>query len=368
MVYDRLNRRIEDLQDGIKRIRSNLVLEVRAFRVTGFGEEMQEMRLLRRSSEETSASSDLRLRPPCGYSLEECTCGEASSPPGPVCEGSLRLAVKAAREAGVKAEAEVGRLNAARETADGNSSAQKDGVGDVGRVSRIGESSKKRRFVFEEEEDDEKGFKKRRGGIRNGGGGGDDDEKLRNKKSCSSFAGVGEKESSSHKDDIKNRNNCSSSSSLDEIKRQMGKNPLELERRKRALEEEVLAAEDGMGGSADVTRKGSRGLEALEPLREGMEEDSHSDSNSDDRYAREGMVPHEKAEWFEEHGRYREAMAWHRRDLEAAQSRALDGEMEDERESAIDVARALRNIGRCFGKLGMTGFEEVSGVRSWAVS
>lgn len=350
VVYDGLNRRIEDLQDAIKRIRSNLVLEVRAFRVTGFGEEMQEMRLMRRGSEGTSASSDLRLRPPCGYSLEECTCGEALSPPGPVREGNLRLAVEAAREAAVKAEAEAeaGKLDASRGTVDGNSSARTDGVGDDGRTWRVGKSSKKRRFVFEEE-DDKESF------------GGGDDEKLHSKKRCSYIAGLGENASSIDKDCVKN---SSSSSSLDEIKRQMGKNPLELERRKRALEEEVLMAEGGMSGSADSTRKGSRGLESLEPLREGMEEDSHSDSNSDDRCAREGMVPHERAEWYEEHGRYREAMAWHRRNLEAAQSRALDGEVENERESAIDVARALRNIGRCLGKLGMTGFEEVSVVRS----
>lgn len=360
VVYDGINRRIEDLQDAIKRIRSNLVLEVRAFRVTGFGEEMQEMRLVRRGSEETSASSDLRLRPPCGYSLEECTCEEASSPPEPVRKGGLRFAVESAREVAVKAEAEAeaGKLDAAYETVDGIPSTRTDGICSDGRTWGVAKSSKKRRFVFEEE-DDKEIFYQGRGGIRGSG----DDEKLCNKKSCSNITGLGENANSIHKDT--SRSNSSSSSSLDEIKRQMGKNPLELERKKRALEEEVLVAEGGMSGSADITRKGSRGLEALEPLREGIEENSsHIDSNCDDRCAREGMMPHERAEWFEEHGRYREAMAWHRRDLDAAQSRALDGEVENERESAIDVARALRNIGRCLGKLGMTGFEEVSGVRS----
>ena len=40
--YDRLNRRIEDLQDSLKGVRTSLVLTVRGVRITGYGEETQE--------------------------------------------------------------------------------------------------------------------------------------------------------------------------------------------------------------------------------------------------------------------------------------------------------------------------------------
>lgn len=73
-----------------------------------------------------------------------------------------------------------------------------------------------------------------------------------------------------------------------------------------------------------------------------------------------GMPPHERAELYEEKGMYREALRWHRQDLSAARKRMRDGEEEDDRPAASDFARALRNTGRCLGKLDMEGFAEVS--------
>lgn len=73
-----------------------------------------------------------------------------------------------------------------------------------------------------------------------------------------------------------------------------------------------------------------------------------------------GMQPHQRAEAYEERGMFREALRWHREDLVAARARALDGEEEDEGESSLDLARALRNTGRCLGRLGNSGFTEVS--------
>lgn len=72
-----------------------------------------------------------------------------------------------------------------------------------------------------------------------------------------------------------------------------------------------------------------------------------------------GMRPHERAEAYEEREMFREALRWHREDLVAARARALDGEEEDERGSSLDLARALRNTGRCLGRLGSSGFAEV---------
>lgn len=73
------------------------------------------------------------------------------------------------------------------------------------------------------------------------------------------------------------------------------------------------------------------------------------------------MRPHERAEAYEERGMFREALRWHREDLVAARARALDGDEEDEREPSLDLARALRNTGRCLGRLGNSGFAEVRG-------
>lgn len=77
-----------------------------------------------------------------------------------------------------------------------------------------------------------------------------------------------------------------------------------------------------------------------------------------------GMPPHERAEFYEEKGMYREALRWHRQDLSASRKRVRDGEEEDDRTAGLDLARALRNTGRCLGKLEMEGFAEVSNVRA----
>lgn len=72
-----------------------------------------------------------------------------------------------------------------------------------------------------------------------------------------------------------------------------------------------------------------------------------------------GMMPHERAEVYEERGMFKEALRWHREDLKVARRRAQDGEEENERNVTLDFARALRNTGRCLGRLGMRGFAEV---------
>lgn len=72
-----------------------------------------------------------------------------------------------------------------------------------------------------------------------------------------------------------------------------------------------------------------------------------------------GMQPHERAEVYESKGMYREALRWHRQELAAARERVEDGEEEDYQTAGLDLARALRNTGRCLGKLDMEGFAEV---------
>lgn len=71
------------------------------------------------------------------------------------------------------------------------------------------------------------------------------------------------------------------------------------------------------------------------------------------------MAPHERAETYEERGMFKEALRWHRKDLDAARAHAQDAEEEGERDLSLDLARALRNTGRCLGRLGMSGFMEV---------
>ncbi|CAM9680052.1 unnamed protein product, partial [Scytosiphon promiscuus] len=176
---------------------------------------------------------------------------------------------------------------------------------------------------------------------------------------------------------------------LDEIKRQMGKNPLDLERRKRALEEETRAnpSSHGSGGgggggggafrnlsetSAGISNSGEErenevlGEACVHGRSGGAREDERSASHGEDgeekspdwRDGLMGLEPHEKAAAFEAQERFAEALRWHRKDLDDARSRALDGELEDERASALDLARALRNTGRCLGRLGNSGFAE----------
>lgn len=106
-----------------------------------------------------------------------------------------------------------------------------------------------------------------------------------------------------------------------------------------------------------------------------MRQETHHDASGDEEEEQSeedwqddllGMPPHEKAAAYEERGMLTEALRWHREDLEGARTRALDGrgwdgeEEEDERELGLDLARALRNTGRCLGRLGvLSGFLEV---------
>ena len=105
----------------------------------------------------------------------------------------------------------------------------------------------------------------------------------------------------------------------------------------------------------------SQGTEDEERRSRPGEEEEEEEEENDWREDLRGMQPHERAEAYEARGMFREAFRWHREDLAAARARALDGEEEDERESTLDLARALRNTGRCLGRLGNSGFTEVRG-------
>lgn len=204
--FDALSTRIEALQDNLKEIRSSLVLEVRSVRVSGFGEETQEFRLLPRGGR--LSGGELRLRPLCGNSLKECICGGASSssPPGPARKGSLAAAIRLAREAAADIvdtpkNAATQQEESARDRGEGDVLSSGGGCGNGGAAKKrltttgAGARKAKRRRVLNDESDDD-----------DSGGGG-----------------------------------------LDEIKRQMGKDPLDLERSKRALEEEIRVGEGRRG-------------------------------------------------------------------------------------------------------------------------
>ncbi|CAM9335470.1 unnamed protein product, partial [Ectocarpus sp. 12 AP-2014] len=62
----------------------------------------------------------LRLSPPCGYSLADCVCGASSSPPPPVHAGSLGDAIEAARKAAAAAAAATAREDDEEEEAEGS--------------------------------------------------------------------------------------------------------------------------------------------------------------------------------------------------------------------------------------------------------
>lgn len=91
------------------------------------------------------------------------------------------------------------------------------------------------------------------------------------------------------------------------------------------------------------------------------EEGEVEDEDEDWHDALLGMQPHERAEAFEGRDMFAEALRWHRQDLEVARAGVVSGEEdeEEERESVLDLARALRNTGRCLGKLGNSGYAEV---------
>lgn len=204
--FDALNLRIEDLQETIKRIRESFVRAVRSARVNKFGEETQELRLKPRGGD---GGEELRLLPPCGDGLEECVCGAFSSPPKPVHDGSLRKAIEVATR-----KAAAAAPSAAAATA----------------VAVAGGAERGRRGSDSSDHHDG-------GGCLAGG----------------TFATAAEREAKRRRvrdgpgnDDV----------SLDEVKRQMGKSPLELERLKDVLEEEIRAAS---GGSSRGDRGGTAG-------------------------------------------------------------------------------------------------------------
>ncbi|CBN78457.1 hypothetical protein Esi_0121_0054 [Ectocarpus siliculosus] len=364
--FDALNLRIEDLQESIKRIREYLVRSVRAFRVNKFGEETQELRLRLRGG-----GGELRLPPPCGYSLADCVCGASSSPPPPVHAGSLGDAIEAARKAAAAATAaaaleddEEGEQEEEEEEEEEEGSSRKRGF-DVAAGAAAG------------------GDPKRRRGEREGGGDGGRGAGQR---------GGGAPAASANSDDVP----------VDEIKSQTGKNALGLARRRAALEEETKTGARGVGGkrSSDGGGVVSRGRAAS---REPAEDPEHAHDDDDDdggggrrgvdgcgggggahgdddawanggdgeeggedeeedeedwQDALLGMQPHERAEAFEGREMFAEALRWHRQDLEAARACVVSGDEEEERGSVLDLARALRNTGRCLGKLGNSGYAE----------
>lgn len=233
--FDALNLRIEDLQESIKRIRESLVQAVRAVRVNKFGEETQELRLRPRGGGE-----ELRLLPPCGNGLEHCVCWASSSPPKPVCNGSLPSAIEAAREAAAAAAAAaVADRGPPRER--GNDDHRDDGNSAGGSAAAAGREAKRRRVL--NDPGSKRSDEQERGGAR--------------------MRRASQAESASASSDVP----------LDEIKRQMGKNPLELERRKDAFEEETRTAGGSSSGDHGGTSRSAdplgRTAEKTKPAQEG---------------------------------------------------------------------------------------------------
>ncbi|CAM9894019.1 unnamed protein product [Ectocarpus fasciculatus] len=352
--FDALNLRIEDLQESIKRIREYLVRTVRAVRVNKFGEETQELRLRLRGG-----GGELRLPPPCGYSLADCVCGASSSPPPPVHAGSLGDAIEAARKAAAAAAA-------LEDDGEEEGSPRKRGYDGAAGPAASGASGDPKRRRGEREGSGDGG----RGAVRRGG---------------------------------RAPETSASDVPSDETKRQMGKNRPELARHRAALEEEGNGASSVGGkrpseGGGVVPRRGAAA--SREPAEDPEYAHDDDDDDNDDGGGRDGgsgcgggggahedddawanrgdggegeeedeeeedwhdallgMQPHERAEAFEGREMFAEALRWHRQDLEAARACVVSGEEEEERESVLDLARALRNTGRCLGKLGNSGYAE----------
>lgn len=249
-----MDRRIKDLQDNLKDVRRTLVLDVRAARVSGWGEETQEFLLKLRGRND----SEIRLRPPCGYTLEECTCGVDSRPPQPVQRGALGLAVAKAKEIGAAAGAAAATAASAlvgRASCSGSGGDDKYGR-DAPRDAVAGrrQRSFKRRRVLDDEGDEEgnpeEGERRQAGSGPRGSHDGDYPQQ----------GGRSKSSSSSNRSGIIH-DVSGTCSSLDEIKRQMGKNPLELERSRNTLEAEMRGDtfEEGEGviGAANIERSNS---------------------------------------------------------------------------------------------------------------
>eukprot|EP00752_Nemacystus_decipiens_P003472 g3207.t1 len=357
--FDLLNLRIEDLQESIKNIREFFVNKVRGAVVNKFGEETQELCLKPRGKWE-----ELRLLPPCGYGLEECTCGAASSPPRPVHDESLREAIEeAARESSAAAAAAAaaaavvaGEVAGAGKRVN-NSNYHDHHGGHFAGSSATAERGAKRHRASDGPSNDGSGDDSARAGQQRG-------RRALQQLQASLPA-------------------TASEVPPDETNRQMLKSPLELERRGDALEGETRTT----SGRNSIFDRGGGMARRAESAQEGRdrrrEQDGHSGGGGDDggstgsgdgdgeqhhqqqpteeedwRDDLLGMLPHERAEAYEERGLFRGALRWHREDLAAARARALDGDEEDEREASLDLARALRNTGRCLGRLGTGGFTE----------
>ncbi|CAN0094677.1 unnamed protein product, partial [Hapterophycus canaliculatus] len=233
--FDAVNLRIEDLQETIKRLREFLVQAVRGARVNKFGEETQELRLKPRGG----GGAELRLQPPCGSSLEDCTCGASPLPPKPVREGSLQRAVEMASEAAAAAAAAEHDVDTERplplsHRPGGDSGDElsrdsgSDGSGPRPNSNAAGREAKRRR-------------------VSTGAG------------SVGRDRGTGRPRAGRAPGAAPSPTSASDVP-LDEIKRQMGKNPLDLERRRRALEEETLMNPSrgrGSGGGGGGSGGGS---------------------------------------------------------------------------------------------------------------
>lgn len=214
---------------------------MRVVRVNKFGEETQELRLKPRGGLE-----ELRLSPPCGNGLEFCVCGASSSPPKPLRNGSLTGAIEAAREAAAAVAAEVAdrgppRGRATDDDDDGRSNTDGSGAVDTGAGGR---KAKRRRVL----------------NVPGSSNRSDDQEERERLMRARRRAPQAESPSTN---DVP----------LDEIKRQMGKNPMELERRKAVLEEETRTAArcfagDG-GGTSRFTNPSEKAAKKTEAEREG---------------------------------------------------------------------------------------------------
>lgn len=284
---------MKDLQDNLKAVRLALVHDVRAVRVSGWGEESQEFRFSRGGGGSGgggghAVSVDLRLRPPCGDTLEECCCSR-EAPPQPVEKGSLRATMAAAAAAALQDGDGDGDqiVRRVRQKGEGHETTTAAGAGAV-------RNSRKRRFL--DDDDDDEGWQdvppaqqqqqQQRNGkptsnTRNdiGEGEGEITAEARRKtgNACDnagkSFAtgpigrsargGTGSRRSGGTNSGSTDESygGDAATSSLDEIKRQMGKNPLDLVRSRKALEDEMLrgasAENGGSGSSASGRRTGS---------------------------------------------------------------------------------------------------------------
>lgn len=241
MEFDALSIRLEDLQENLKAIRNTLVLEVRAVRVSGWGEEAQEFRLSRGGA----SGSDLRLRPPCGDTLEECTCGMSS--PKPIKEGALsavmKMAANRAHAGGGSSAAHDSAgegdedINEVHSRDDGDNTMQ----GIRARMPRAAPRPSNKRRVLDGDVDAD----------------GDSSEDSSGDEEAPRTGKAGGRRLESEGKRPRTDAGCSS---LDEIKRQMGKNPVDMESSKNALEEELRAGEEAYRRRGDLPAVGGNSM------------------------------------------------------------------------------------------------------------